>query len=81
MLENLYDQFKKNATEIILNKVPFDFSNSKNSEKMPVFLEKPVEITIPCFGDLTSDDDFFFAIKYPDHDFSKILYEIAEKID
>ena len=81
MLKDLYNRFEKNATEVILNKVPLDFSNSKNSGVLPVFLEKPVKITIPCFCDLKSDGDFFFAIKYPDHDFSKTLQKIAEKID
>jgi MinD-like ATPase involved in chromosome partitioning or flagellar assembly len=82
MVEDFYDCFKKRTTGVILNKVPFDFSNSKNSEVLPVFFDEPVKMVIPCFCDLLkSDDDFFFAINYPDHAFSKTLYEIAEKID
>jgi septum site-determining protein MinD len=81
MLEDLYKLFKK-KTKIILNKVPREFSSSKQTEKLPFFLDEPVEMSIPCFCDLPkSDNKFFFALKYPDHAFSKTLYEMAERID
>lgn len=81
MLEDLYKLFKK-KTKIILNKVPHEFSSSKQIETLPFFLDEPVEMSIPCFCDLQkSDSKFFFASKYSDHAFSKALYEMAEKID
>ncbi len=81
MIEDLYNCFKK-KTEIILNKVPSDFINSRNSDVLPMFFEEPVEMAIPCFCNLLeSDGEFFFASEDPDHAFSKSVYEIAEKID
>jgi septum site-determining protein MinD len=81
MLEDLYKLFKK-KTKIILNKVPREFSSSKQIEKLPLIVDEPVEMVIPCFCDLPkSGSDFFFALKYPNHAFSKSVYELANKID
>lgn len=81
MLEDLYKLFKK-KTMIILNKVPFDFYSSKQKQKPPLIFDEPVELVIPCFCDLPkSGSDYFFALKYPHHAFSKTLHELAKKIN
>lgn len=81
MIEDLYQHFN-NEIEIILNKFPPDFYNSKNPKAFADFLGEPVKMAIPCFCDLlNSDGEFFFVFNYPDHAFSKNLYELAEKIE
>lgn len=81
MIEDLYQNFN-NEIEIILNKFPLDFYNSKNSKAFSKFLEEPVKMAIPCFCDLLeTNDEFFFAFNYPDHAFSRNLYELAKIIE
>ena len=81
LIEDLYKHFNKES-EIILNKFPRLFYNTKNPKTFSEFFEKPVKMVIPCFCKLLeSDSEFFFASNYPDHAFSKKLYDLAEKIE
>lgn len=81
MIEDLYKFFEK-KTEIILNKVPLDFSNSRKTEITPALLKVPIIGVIPCSCDvLKAEDEYFFASKKPHHVLTRTLQKIATEID
>ena len=83
MLRELYDLFEK-KTELVLNKV-FDapLKSGKDQEaKLTEAYQVPILGIIPCFCDvLKAEGNVIFAREKPDHPFSKLLDEMAAKIE
>lgn len=85
MLHELYDLFEK-KTEVVLNKVLNDFSSKtikgEMHSKLKDMYQVPVLEIIPCFCDvLKAEGGVIFANERQSHPFTKILNEIATKID
>lgn len=83
MLRELYDLFEK-KTELILNKV-FDAPLKAGKDQEARLIEAyhvPILGIIPCFCDvLKAEGNVIFAQEKPDHPFSKLLHEMAAKIE
>jgi septum site-determining protein MinD len=84
MLRELYDLFEK-KTEVILNKV-LDVSSRTGKDavqtKLKDIYQVPLLGIIPCFCDvLKAEGGVIFAQEKPDHPFTKILDEMANRID
>jgi MinD-like ATPase involved in chromosome partitioning or flagellar assembly len=84
MLRELYDLFEK-KTEVILNKV-LDVSSRTGKDdvqtKLKDIYQVPLLGIIPCFCDvLKSEGGVIFSQEKPGHPFTKILEEMANKID
>ena len=83
MLRELYDLFEK-KTDIVLNKV-LDVPSKSGKEAMAKIkdtYQAPLLGIIPCFCDiLKAEGNAIFAQEKPDHPFSKILDEMAHRID
>ena len=84
MLRELYDLFEK-KTEIVLNKV-LDGSAKTDKEEAKAKLKEVYQVPllgiIPCFCDvLKAEGGIVFAQDKPDHPFTRILNEMAIKID
>jgi len=83
MLRELYDLFEK-KTEVILNKV-FDAplkSGKDIQAKLNNIYQVPILGIIPCFCDvLKAEGNVIFAQEKTDHPFSKLLNEMANKIN
>jgi septum site-determining protein MinD len=84
MLRELYDLFEK-KTEIILNKV-LDSSLRTGKDEVKTKLKEVYQVpllgVVPCFCDvLKAEGGIIFAQDKPDHPFTKILEEMANKID
>lgn len=85
MLRELYDLFEK-KTEIVLNKVLQDVVSKSGKEAMQAKVKDlymvPLLGVIPCFCDiLKGEGNIIFAQEKPEHPFTRILEEIAGKID
>jgi MinD-like ATPase involved in chromosome partitioning or flagellar assembly len=85
MLHELYDLFEK-KTDIILNKVLYDVSSKsgKNNveKKIKDMYQTPVLGIIPCFCDVArAEGALIFVQEKPEHLFSKIMDEIANRIE
>lgn len=85
MLRDLYDLFEK-KTEIVLNKIMYEDSLRSGREKLQTLIketyEAPLLGVIPCFCDISrAEGKIIFVHEKPEHPFSKILNEIATKID
>jgi septum site-determining protein MinD len=85
MLRELYDLFEK-KTGIALNKVLYEDSLRSQKEKLQTMAKEVYEVpllgVIPCFCDISrAEGKMIFVHKKPDHPFTKILDEIAAKID
>jgi septum site-determining protein MinD len=85
MLRELYDLFEK-KTEVVLNKVLHDFSSATGKDEMQAMIKDVYQVPllgiIPCFCDvLKSEGGVIFPQDKPDHPFTKILGEIADRID
>lgn len=85
MLRELYDLFEK-KTEVILNKVLHDISSKAGKEEMQTMIKDVYQVPllgiIPCFCDvLKGEGNIIFAREKPEHPFTKILDEIANRID
>ncbi len=84
MLRELYNLFEK-KTGLVINKV-LDY-NSKNRldelyDRVKNTYKVPLLGLVPCFCDiLRAEGNFIFAQDKPDHPFSKLLDEMAKKID
>jgi MinD-like ATPase involved in chromosome partitioning or flagellar assembly len=94
MINDIYDSLTRFGSKyfVILNKVPgaspideprWETTHEQGSE---VELEKEIGTqvigSIPCFCDIQfSRHEFLFAIKQPNHPFSKKFVTIAEKIE
>jgi MinD-like ATPase involved in chromosome partitioning or flagellar assembly len=83
MLRELYDLFEK-KTEVVLNKV-FDAPLKAGKEQEAKFkdiYQAPILGIIPCFCDvLKAEGNIIFAQEKPDHPFSKLLDDMAVRID
>ena len=84
MLRELYDLFEK-KTEVVLNKV-LDVSLRTGKDAVQTRLkdiyQAPLLSIIPCFCDvLKAEGGIIFAQEKPDHPFTKILDEMANRID
>jgi septum site-determining protein MinD len=83
MLRELYDLFEK-KTEIVLNKV-FDapLKTGKDMQtKLKDIYQAPILGIIPCFCDvLKAEGNIIFAQEKPEHPFSKLLDEMASRIN
>jgi len=86
MIQELYDLFDKKAA-LLLNKALLSSSSfEKEMKEIAVQYEKtynlPVLEVIPCFCDvLKAGGTFIFSKEKPDHPFTKLLEEIATKIE
>jgi septum site-determining protein MinD len=84
MIRDLYELFEK-KTEVVVNKVPFEFlpsENQKGKQVDPEFLPLPIVGVIPCScGIPNAEGGFFFASEKPDHTFTKTLQKIATRIE
>lgn len=85
MIRELYDLFEK-KTEIVLNKVLHNSSLKLEKEELGTRMKDEYQVPmlgiIPCFCDvLKSEGNIIFAQEKPDHTFTKILDEMAQKID
>ena len=92
MIADIYDSLKKFGSEhfIVLNKIPgASPTNELNWGRDEMMFEADLEKmtgtkivgSIPCFCDIQFNrHEFLYAIKQPDHPFSKKLITLAEKI-
>lgn len=84
MLRELYDLFEK-KTEIVLNKVLDGSLRTGKDEvrnKLMEVYQVPLLGIVPCFCDvLKAEGNVIFAQDKPEHPLTKILDEMARKID
>lgn len=84
MLRELYNLFEK-KTGLVLNKVLDSTSKSKKDEmhrKVKDVYQVPLLGLVPCFCEvLRAEGSFIFAQDKPDHPFTKILDEMAKRIE
>ena len=83
MLSELYNLFEK-KTGLVINKV-LEASKSKSAEmakKVKDVYQVPLLGAVPCFCEiLRAEGNFIFPQDKPDHPFTKILAEMAQKIE
>lgn len=84
MLRELYDLFEK-KTEIVLNKI-FDATSKARKDEVQAKIKDVYQVpllgVIPCFCDvLKAEGNIIFAEEKPDHQFARILDEMANEID
>lgn len=83
MLTELYNLFEK-KTGLVINKV-LDSSKSKSAElakKVKETYQVPLLGAVPCFCEiLRAEGNFIFPQDKPDHPFTKLLAEMAAKIE
>ena len=85
MLRELYDLFEK-KTGIVLNKVLYVDSIRAGKDKLQAMVKDMYEVpllgVIPCFCEISkAEGKIIFVHEKPDHPFTKILDEIANKMD
>jgi MinD-like ATPase involved in chromosome partitioning or flagellar assembly len=84
MLRELYNLFEK-KTGLVINKVLDSSSKSKRSEmddRVKNIYQVPLIGMVPCFCEiLRAEGNFIFIQDKPNHPFTKILEEMAKKID
>jgi MinD-like ATPase involved in chromosome partitioning or flagellar assembly len=84
MLRELYNLFEK-KTGLVLNKVLDSASKSKKDEmhtKIKSIYQVPLLGLVPCFCEiLRAEGNLIFVQNKPDHPFTKILDEMARKIE
>ncbi|MGA2680738.1 MAG: MinD/ParA family protein [Candidatus Bathyarchaeia archaeon] len=84
MLIELYNLFEK-KTGLVLNKVLDASATAKKAEmsaKVKDAYQVPLLGLVPCFCEvLRAEGNFIFAEDKPDHPFTKILAEMARKIE
>ena len=84
MLRELYKLFEK-KTGLVINKVLDAGSKTKQEEmegKAKTLYQVPLLALVPCFCEiLRAEGCLVFVRDKPDHPFTKILIEIAKKID
>ena len=84
MLKELYSLFEK-KTGIVINKV-LDFNSKARQEELYERVKNSYQVPllglVPCFCDiLRAEGNFIFVQDKPEHPFSKLLDEMAKKID
>jgi MinD-like ATPase involved in chromosome partitioning or flagellar assembly len=84
MLSELYNLFEK-KTGLVLNKVLDPSVTAKKTEmqnRIKTDYQVPMLGIVPCFCEiLRAEGNFIFVQDKPDHPFSKILAEMARKVD
>jgi MinD-like ATPase involved in chromosome partitioning or flagellar assembly len=84
MLQELYNLFEK-KTVLVLNKVLDASATARKAEmsaKVKNVYEVPMLGIVPCFCEvLRAEGNFIFPQDKPDHPFTKILSEMARKIE
>ncbi|MCW3999364.1 MAG: MinD/ParA family protein [Candidatus Bathyarchaeota archaeon] len=84
MLAELYNLFEK-KTGLVLNKVLDPSATSRKAEmaaKIKTDYQVPLLGIMPCFCEvLRAEGNFIFVQDKPDHPFTKIVSEMAKKID
>jgi septum site-determining protein MinD len=85
MLRDLYDLFEK-KTEIVLNKILYNESIRLDEEKLKRMAKEIYEVpllrAVPCFCDISrAEGKIIFVHENPNHPFTKILEDMANKID
>jgi septum site-determining protein MinD len=85
MLGELYELFEK-KTEVVLNKVFLDVSSKQKMEEVQAKIREiykaPLLGVIPCFCDISrAEGNIVFVHEKPEHPLSKILDDMANKID
>lgn len=84
MLRELYNLFEK-KTGLVLNKVLDSAAKSKKDEmhsKVKTVYQVPLLGLVPCFCEiLRAEGNLIFVQDKPDHPFTKILDEMAKKIE
>jgi septum site-determining protein MinD len=84
MLKELYNLFEK-KTGLVLNKVLDPSATSKKAEmaaKIKTNYQVPMLGVVPCFCEiLRAEGNLIFVQDKPDHPFTKILAEMARKIE
>ena len=84
MLKELYNLFEK-KTGLVLNKVIDPSATAKKSEiaaKVKSVYQVPLLGIVPCFCEiLRAEGNLIFVQDKPDHPFTKIVTEMARKID
>jgi len=84
MLKELYNLFEK-KTGLVLNKVLDATTTSKKTElaaKIKTNYQVPMLGVVPCFCEiLRAEGNLIFVQDKPDHPFTKILAEMARKIE
>jgi len=84
MLKELYNLFEK-KTGLVVNKVLDAGQKTKRDEmdeKVKTIYQVPMLGLVPCFCEiLRAEGNFIFVRDKPDHPFTKILYEMARKIE
>jgi len=92
MVSDIYDSLAKYGSKyfIILNKVPgaspieegcWDCDEKAWAAELEDYIGTKVVGSVPCFCDIQfSRHEFLFAVKHPDHPFSKRVITLAEKI-
>ncbi|MGZ4850446.1 MAG: ParA family protein [Candidatus Bathyarchaeia archaeon] len=84
MLKELYNLFEK-KTGLVLNKVIDPSATAKKSEigaKVKSVYQVPLLGIVPCFCEiLRAEGNLIFVQDKPDHPFTKIVSEMARKID
>ncbi len=84
MLKELYNLFEK-KTGLVLNKVLDASATAKKSEmsqKIKTDYQVPMLGMVPCFCEvLRAEGNLIFVQDKPDHPFTKILAEMAKKIE
>lgn len=85
MLVELYDLFEK-KTDVVVNKVLYDMvSQSARKDllnKTHEMYQVPILSIIPCFCDVSrAEGSFIFVLERPEHPFSKMMGEIAIRIE
>lgn len=84
MLRELYNLFEK-KTGLVINKVLDASSKAKRdemNEKVKEVYQVPLLGLVPCFCEiLRAEGNFIFPQDKPDHPFTKILDEMAKKIE
>ena len=84
MLQELYNLFEK-KTGLVINKVLDSTSKSKKDEmdkRVKNVYQVPMLGLVPCFCEvLRAEGNLIFVEDKPNHPFTKILDEMAKKID
>ncbi|MGQ9539277.1 MAG: MinD/ParA family ATP-binding protein [Candidatus Bathycorpusculaceae bacterium] len=85
MLRDLYDLFEK-KTEIVLNKVMYEDALRGGKDKLQALVKDTYKVpllgVIPCFCDISrAEGKMIFVHEKPEHPFTRILDEVAAKID
>jgi septum site-determining protein MinD len=85
MLRDLYDLFEK-KTELVLNKVMYDDALRSGRDRLQALVKDTYQVpllgVIPCFCDISrAEGKIIFVHEKPEHPFTRILDEIAGKVD